>query len=71
MGTWKTVTSVISDFNGCNTLTILCIAPKKTKGEKMDLGTFLTDSSTLWSLRRTSRDGAAADKASSPGFMGR
>ena len=60
-----------SDLNACNMLTILCTAPKKTKGEKMDLGTFLTDSSMFWRTCRTSGDRAAADDASSPGFMGR
>ncbi len=59
------------NFSSCNTLTTLWIAPKKTKGEKMDLGTFLTDSSTLWSSRRTNGDVAAADNTCSPGFMGR
>ena len=52
-------------------LTLLWIAPKKTKGEKMDLGTFLTDSSMLWRPRRTNGDITTADEASSPGFMGR
>ena len=58
-------------LNGSNVLTTLSIAPKKTKGEKMDLGTFLTDSSMLCNPCRTSGHQTAADEASSPGFMGR
>lgn len=71
MGTLEAVTQVMATSMGCNMLTTLRIAPKKTKGEKMDLGTFLTDSSMSWSLCRTNEDITSADEASSPGFMGR
>ena len=60
-----------SELNTCKMLTILWIAPKKTKGEKMDLGTFLTDSSMLRSSRRTSGDVIATNTISSPGVLGR
>lgn len=59
------------NIKGCNVLTPLWIAPKKTKGEKMDLGTFLTDSSMLCIPRRTNGDITPADEASSLGFVGR
>lgn len=52
-------------------LTMLWIAPKKTKGEKMDLGTFLTDSSMLRSSCHTGGYITVADENTSPGLMGR
>ena len=60
-----------SDLNGSSILTMLRVAPKKSKGEKMDLGTFLTDSSMLQRSCRTNGDITAADKHVSPGLMGR
>ena len=71
MGEFKSDYIGHGNLKGYNVLTPLWIAPKKTKGEKMDLGTFLTDSSMLWSPRRTNGDKTSADEASSPGFMGR
>ena len=65
MGTWKSVTQVMIHANTLST------APKKTKGEKMDLGTFLTDKSMLQNLYPMNGNIIVADDASSPGFMGR
>ena len=72
MGQLETTKPVVAtSLVGRDMLTMSWIAPKKTKGEKMDLGTFLTDSSMLRSSRRTGGYITAADQNTSPGLMGR
>lgn len=69
LGSWRSFTTQAA--RDCDVLTVVWIAPKKQKGEKMDLGTFLQDPSMRPILVGFRRCRARANSRNRTGFLGR